>query len=400
MKEGWKEFKLGEIFEINRGGSPRPISDFLTNDPNGVNWIKIGDAKINSKYIYSTEEKIRPEGILKSRKVQVGDFILSNSMSFGRPYIMKTDGCIHDGWLVLHEIGHVVNQDYLYYVLSSDYVFQQFDKLAAGSTVRNLNTNLVKGVTIPVPPLDEQQRIVAKLDEAFAAIDQAKINTERNLENVKELFDVFLEKVIITNEGQEITLGEIASIKGGKRVPKGSKLQTTPTQHPYIRVSDFKDDGTIETSGVQYISDQVYKQIQNYTITINDVYISIAGTIGKTGIIPIELNNANLTENACKLVFKMPVVPRYIYYFTKTRKFMEQAVGNTRVTAMPKLALSRISTIKLKLPFDIEKQTEIVNDIDNLQIEKRKIERNYQMKLANLEVLRKTILQKAFNGEL
>ena len=113
----------------------------------------------------------------KTRLVNEGVFLLSNSMSFGRPYIMKTSGCIHDGWLVLKEKEQgLLNKDFLYHLLGSPYIFEQFDKLAAGSTVRNLNISLVSSVEIPIPSLPEQQQIVAILDKAFAAIDQAKTN--------------------------------------------------------------------------------------------------------------------------------------------------------------------------------------------------------------------------------
>ena len=96
----WEMIELGELLDITRGGSPRPIKDFIT-DGEGVNWINIGDASKSSKFIYKTKEKITHEGVKKSRFVQEGDFILSNSMSYGRPYIMATTGCIHDGWLLL-----------------------------------------------------------------------------------------------------------------------------------------------------------------------------------------------------------------------------------------------------------------------------------------------------------
>ena len=98
MKEGWKIKKLGEVCIVERGGSPRPIEQYLTDKEDGINWIKIGDAIVGSKYITATKEKIKPEGIKKSRMVYKGDFILSNSMSFGKPYILGIDGCIHDGW--------------------------------------------------------------------------------------------------------------------------------------------------------------------------------------------------------------------------------------------------------------------------------------------------------------
>ena len=101
IPESWEWVRLGSVLEIARGGSPRPIQQYLTTEPDGINWIKIGDTDKGGKYIYKTKEKIRPEGVTKSRMVHSGDFLLTNSMSFGRPYILKTDGCIHDGWLVL-----------------------------------------------------------------------------------------------------------------------------------------------------------------------------------------------------------------------------------------------------------------------------------------------------------
>ncbi len=160
--KSWQTKTLSEICEIERGGSPRPIDSYLTDSPDGINWIKIGDTKNVNKYITKTAEKILPEGAKRSRMVYEGDFILSNSMSFGRPYIMQTTGCIHDGWLVLRQ--PKLDQNYLYHVLSSDFVFRQFDRLAAGSTVRNLNIGLVKGVKIPFPPLPEQKRMVVRIE--------------------------------------------------------------------------------------------------------------------------------------------------------------------------------------------------------------------------------------------
>lgn len=136
LPQGWTIKTLGEIFLIERGGSPRPIKNFLTNDENGINWIKIGDTKNVSKYIYSTAEKIKPEGKKHSRFVEIGDLILSNSMSFGRPYIMKTTGCIHDGWVVFRNTKKLIDEEYAYYALISNQIYAEFSKLATGSTVK------------------------------------------------------------------------------------------------------------------------------------------------------------------------------------------------------------------------------------------------------------------------
>lgn len=163
MRHGWEIKKLGEVCEIERGGSPRPIKEYLTDSQEGINWIKIGDAD-GSKYITKTKEKIKPEGIKKSRYVYSGDFLLSNSMSFGRPYILAIDGCIHDGWLVIHDTNNYFNKSYLYYYLGSSNIYQEFKRLAVGGVVNNLNTEIVKNVKVYIPPLSEQERIVAELD--------------------------------------------------------------------------------------------------------------------------------------------------------------------------------------------------------------------------------------------
>lgn len=162
----WPVEKLGNIFEIARGGSPRPIAKYVTEDADGVNWIMIGDASDRSKYITHTKKKIHRSGVNKSRMVYPGDFLLSNSMSFGRPYIMKTTGCIHDGWLVLSDKQGRADSDYFYYLLGSRAVYREFKRLAPGSTVKNLNIDLVSNVEVALPPIEEQKRIADILDRA------------------------------------------------------------------------------------------------------------------------------------------------------------------------------------------------------------------------------------------
>jgi len=167
----WKWTNLGNVSYIVRGGSPRPIKQYITTREDGINWIKIGDVEKGGKYIYSTHEKIIPEGESKSRRVYPGDFLLTNSMSFGRPYISKIEGCIHDGWLLIHGLNGF-NPDYLYYLLSSTYLYGQFTVKASGSTVDNLNIDKVKAAIIPLPPLAEQKRIAQKIDELMPIFDR------------------------------------------------------------------------------------------------------------------------------------------------------------------------------------------------------------------------------------
>lgn len=170
--DGWVETTLGQVLEISRGGSPRPIQNFITDTEDGINWIKIGDATASSKYIYRTEQKIRPEGASRSRKVSSGDFLLSNSMSFGRPYIMRTTGCIHDGWLLLGSVSRHFDEDFLYNLLISSNIQAQFNSLAAGSGVRNLNIDVVSEICVPLPSKQEQREIAVLLN-SFDDIENA-----------------------------------------------------------------------------------------------------------------------------------------------------------------------------------------------------------------------------------
>ena len=210
IPESWEWVRLKNILEIARGGSPRPIQAFLTTKENGIPWIKIGDTNKGEKYINSTKEFIVPEGIHKSRMVYKGDFLLTNSMSFGRPYILNIDGCIHDGWLVLSNLYNAFYIDYLYYLLSSTYVYYQFCNSVSGAVVKNLNSDKVANALIPLPPIEEQQRIVDKLKELEPYIQEYDIAYEK-IEELNNNFPEQLKKSILQEAVQ------------GKLVPQNPK---------------------------------------------------------------------------------------------------------------------------------------------------------------------------------
>ena len=174
IPDSWTWCRLGSVIEIARGGSPRPIKAYITTNHNGINWIKIGDSDKDGKFISQTREKIIPEGASKSRIVKKGDFLLTNSMSFGRPFILNIEGCIHDGWLVLSNYGKTYDRDFLYYMLLSKFAYYQFCKVVSGAVVKNLNSDKVAETTFPIPPLNEQKRIVNKLNSLNKCIDDCK----------------------------------------------------------------------------------------------------------------------------------------------------------------------------------------------------------------------------------
>lgn len=222
---------LGEIFDIARGGSPRPIQDFLTDDPDGVNWIMIGDASSSAKHIRMTKKRILPAGVKRSRMVYPGDFLLTNSMSFGRPYIMDVSGCIHDGWLVLSPKGGNFDPDFFYHLLGSPVVYHQFQRLAGGAVVKNLNIELVTGVEIPVPPLAEQRRIAAILDKA----DALRLKARRAIDLTEDLVrSTFLEM-----------FGDPVTNPKGWPLVKGQQLFGDLTYGTNVKCSDIETEGSL-----------------------------------------------------------------------------------------------------------------------------------------------------------
>ena len=166
----WEQRTFSELVVIERGGSPRPIEAYITDDPSGLNWVKIGDAPELGRYITKTAEKIRPEGLAKTREVHPGDLILSNSMSFGRPYIMAVDGCIHDGWLLIRDTEKKFDPQYLCHMLGTSQMLDQYRMFAAGSTVNNLNKELVGNACIPVPCIEEQRLVGSIFDTVDSLI--------------------------------------------------------------------------------------------------------------------------------------------------------------------------------------------------------------------------------------
>ncbi len=189
----WEQRKFSDLVLIERGGSPRPIDSFITDAPNGLNWVKIGDAPEQGRYITKTAEKIRPEGLSKTREVHPGDLILSNSMSFGKPYIMGIDGCIHDGWLLIRNTQKMFDLKFLCHMLGSEQMLNQYRSLAAGSTVNNLNKELVGNTTVTIPELEEQQ----VLGQYFESLDHLITLHQRELDHLKLLKKGMLQQMFV-----------------------------------------------------------------------------------------------------------------------------------------------------------------------------------------------------------
>ena len=189
----WEQRKFADVVQIERGGSPRPIDDYITDSPNGLNWVKIGDAPSQGHYITKTAERIRPQGLSKTREVHPGDLILSNSMSFGKPYIMGIDGCIHDGWLLIRDTNNTFDLTFLCHLLGTPQMLDQYRSLAAGSTVNNLNKELVGNTVVTIPKIDEQR----VLGQYLERLDNLITLHQRELEKLQNIKKSMLEKMFV-----------------------------------------------------------------------------------------------------------------------------------------------------------------------------------------------------------
>ena len=404
----WPLVRLDTLYDIARGGSPRPIKKFITDDPNGINWIKIGDATASGKYIYKTKEKIIPEGIQRSRLVKKGDFILSNSMSFGRPYIMGTSGCIHDGWLVLRSKNGQVDQDFLYYILGSPFVFQQFDSLAAGSTVRNLNIDLVSGVKIPVPPIPEQKRIVAILGQAFADIEQARAKTEQNLRNAHELFESYLQQVF-SQLGNNCVLRSMADkamlsmIDGdrGKNYPKKSDF-LSEGHCLFLSTKNVRPDGFLFDQ-TMFIDEALDSLLRKGKLEKNDVILTTRGTIGNLALFDDTVNYEHVRINSGMLILRPnteTILPSYLFEIMRSGIVRRQIETKVSGAAQPQLPVTSLKTFSFPVPISLEDQQHVVEMIREAVVSINALTKIYEKKLTAIDELKKSILQKAFTGQL
>ena len=349
MREEWEYKKLGEVCTIERGGSPRPITDYITDSEDGINWIKIGDAQEGSKYITSTKEKIRPEGIKKSRLVHKGDFILSNSMSFGRPYILKVDGCIHDGWLVIHDDNEVFIKDYLYYILSSHIMYAKFSQLAVGGVVNNLNSSLVRKVTIPFPPKSTQLSIVSELDKINELI-RLKKEQLKDYDNLAQsiFYDMFGDPVE-NEKGWEVKkLGEVCS-----QITDGTHNSPTNTKNgdfKYVTAKNIKKEGIV-LDNITYVDADTHHSIYSRcNPEYGDIlYIKDGATAGIATI-----NNLNEEFSLLSSVALLKLEDKIINYYLKavlnTPSLYNCIRTNMGGAAITRLTLVKIKAIKIPLP--------------------------------------------------
>jgi type I restriction enzyme M protein len=360
IESRWEVYSLLKLMDIVRGASPRPIKEFITDDINGVNWIKIGDVLPESKYIFNTKEKITKEGAERSRKVNEGDFILSNSMSFGRPYILKTKGCIHDGWLLLTNFNSKLNKDYLYNILSNKIVQDQFSNLASGgTTVDNLNIERVCSVKIPLPPKDIQEKIVGEIEELEMKESHLIDEISHNNQNIGSIINR-VTGTLTKLEDITVKIGSGATPLGGKGVYENSGIS-------FIRSQNVYDSAFVE-EGLTFINEEQANKLNNVTVEKNDILFNITGaSIARCCIVPDKYLPARVNQHVSIIRVNEKALSKYLQMILVSEEYKNKllAIGDG-ATSREAITKAQLESFKIPLP-PVNEQKQIVSEIEKIE---------------------------------
>lgn len=386
VPKNWIWVKLGKTAFIKRGASPRPIKQYVTEDIQGVNWIKIGDTE-KKKYITSIKEKITLQGAKKSVFVEEGTLLLSNSMSFGRPYILAVNGCIHDGWLAITAVKKYIEKEYLYYcLLASEWYFES---VAVGSAVRNLNSERVSKLPYPLPPLKEQQRIVEQIERLFTKLDRVKELAEEAVAAFEDRKNALLhqaftgeltakwrkENDVSLDSWEEKKLEEVCDLKAGK----------------FISTTKISDRNVVNTYPC-FGGNGLRGYVSEYNC---DGKFSLVGRQGALcGNVHLAEGKFYATEHALVVYPKDKIDNYWLYYLLVSLNLNRYATG----VAQPGLSVRNLTEISISKP-SLSEQQEVVLILNSLLAKEEEVRRLADV-VEQVDVLKKTILAKAFRGEL
>ncbi len=378
MRQGWEIKKLGEVLRIQNGYA---FNSKLFTTELGVPLIRIRDIKNGFK----TETNFNGP-YEKKYEVHAGDFLIGMDGEFGC-YEWKGDKALLNQRVCrLQEFNDRLNPRFLLYVINK--YLKAIEDVTAFATVKHISSKQIEAIEIPLPPLPEQQRIVAILDEAFAAIAKAKSNAEQNLKNAKELFESYLQGVF--ENGKEIweekTLDEVCEFRNG----------AAHEQH-------IDEDGKYILVNSKFISadGEKFKRTNNALapLYVNDIAFVMSDVPNGKALAKCFLVDKNdtytLNQRIGAIKSKVFVPEFLVYQFNRNRYLLSFNNGENQTN----LRKGDILRCPIWLPSKEEQQT-IVRQLDALRAETQKLEAVYQQKLADLEELKKSILQKAFAGEL
>ena len=335
---------------MQRGSSPRPIIEYVTTSDDGVNWIKIGDMPHFGRIVTSTEEKITKEGAKKSRQVNKGDLILSNSMSYGLPYIMGIDGYIHDGWFVLKNFENTFDKDYLCNLLISRAIQNQYKRLAAGGVVQNISSDLVNSVSVSIPTMMEQKKISSLLN----LIDERIATQNKIIEDLKKLKSAIIDYVINSLNTDFAKFGSLYEMAGEGGTPTTSNASFYDNgKIPFIKIDDLKKKYLTENK--DFITELGLQKSSAWLVPTHSILFSNGATIGEISITTYPVCTK---QGILGIVPKQNIDVEFLYYFMSSSYFKKAVSRIVTEGTMKTAYLKDINNILCPIPTK-EKQQEI-----------------------------------------
>lgn len=380
MKEGWEIRKLGDVCEVMNGGTPK--TGVPDNWDGSHLWITPAEmGKRLTPYVSNTERKLTDVGLRDSsaRMLPPKSVILSSRAPIGHLVINTESMATNQGCKGLIPRSQL-HYKYLYFYLLS--IVDLLNSLGTGATFKELSAGKLKEITIPLSSLSEQQRIVSILDEAFEGIATAKANAEKNLKNARQLFESYLNSVF-SQRGEgwvEKTLDEISLNLDSKRIPI-TKSDRTSGKYPYYGASGIVD----------YVADYIF---EGDTLLVSE---DGANLLARSTPIAFSVSGKYWVNNHAHILkFENMATQRFVEFYLESIKLDEYITG----AAQPKLNQKTLNSIPIAIPKQVEDQAKIVDSIEQLYNETQRLESIYQKKIDALDALKKSILQKAFSGEL
>lgn len=373
----WNIDKFSSFIKLYRGSSPRPISQFLTKDENGVNWIKIGDTKNAVGFeISKVEEKITKEGSKKSRKVKKGELILANSMSYGATYELKIEGCIYDGWFVLREYEDSFDKQFLLQLLNSDFLQIQYKRLAAGGIVQNISSEIVYNTLLPKFSIKEQQKIAACLSSLDEVINAETEKLELLQDHKKGLL-----QQLFPQEGETQPKYRFPEFKNdgdwkSKQLDSLCKFVRGPFGGALKKEIFVKEGFAVyEQSQAIYnqfevfryfITKEKYEELKRFAVKANDIIMSCSGTMGKFSIVPNNFKKGVINQALLKLTVKEDLVINFIKISLELpqnqNKLLAQSAGGAIKNVV---GVSELKKIKISVP-SLEEQQKIADCLSSV----------------------------------
>jgi len=390
MKQGWEIKKLGEVCKVIAGQSPE--SKFYNSERKGIPFYQ-GKKEYREKYI--GEPTTWTTKITK--EAEEGDILMSVRAPVGPVNFATQKICIGRG-LAAIRAGKFIDKEFLY-----NFFLKHENEIEgnAGAVFNSINKTQIENIPIPLPPLPEQQRIVSILDECFAAITKAKTNAEQNLKNAKELFESYLQGVFENGKWETKTIQEVTKVINGYAFASKDFKPTNSIKS--IKITNVGVKEFVEEAD-NYLPEKFKDTLKDVQVKEGNIVIALTRTIISAGLkvamVPESYDGALVNQRVAALVPKGKLVNQnFLYYYLTTSGVVKYVLDHVNTLMQPNLSINDLKNMPVPIP-QIEQQLTIVRQLDVLRAETQKLEGIYQQKLLNLEELKKSILQKAFAGEL